>query len=227
MQLRLLADSVLDAAADAHTFGYAVRDTKAVDAAFASFFFCDWETLESRRVPEAVYMQLKFGGCAAAAAAWLAQPLRCKAAILPDGGCAALEPAGGMLHLFRPGGDHASSFTLCYADVAAHDLVAQEDSLWFTVPERGALARFSLNQRELTLRAGGNGIFRLPRGITRNADTLWVCCAGSNEAKAFSLTELEVTETLELPAPPEKIFRVYSRMFALLADGRLHVTSNK
>jgi hypothetical protein len=222
MHLRLLAESVLDAAADAHTFGYAVKDTKAVDSAFASFFLCDWETLECRRVPEAVYLQLKFGGCAASAAACLAQPVLCKAAPLQDGGCAALEPpssGGGTLHLFRPGGDPAAHFPLRYGETDAYDIVAQEDSLWFTVPERGALVRFSLSLREPTLRAGGNGIFRQPRGITRNADTLWVCCAGSKEAKAFALGDLEVTETLAFPAPPEKLFRVYSRMFVLLADG--------
>lgn len=219
MHLRLLAESVLDAVADTHNFGYAVRDTKAVNSAFASFFLCDWESLECRQVAESVFMRLKFGGSAAAITEWLARPLACRAAPLADGGCAVLEPASGALHLFRPGGSHASSFSLRYDDAPAYDLVAEDNNLWFTVPEHGALVRFSINRRDITLRVGNGGTFPIPRGLTRRTDTLWLCCAGSNEAKAFSIPELDITETLAFPAPPEKLFHVFSREFALLSDG--------
>ena len=220
MHLRLLAEQVLDAAADAHTFACAVRDTRAVDSAFASFFLCDWETLERRQVPWSVYAQLKFGCCASTVGNWLPRPLTSKAAPLADGGCAVLEPVGGALHLFRPDGSHGASFPLLYGDIPAYDLIAAgEDLLWFTVPDRGALVRYSINRREITLRVGGTDTFPLPHGLTRNADTLWVCCAGSDEAKAFSMPDLEITETLPFRAPPEKLFRVYSRVFVWLADG--------
>ncbi|MDR2524881.1 MAG: hypothetical protein LBC83_01610 [Oscillospiraceae bacterium] len=220
MHLRLLAETVLDVAADTHSFAYAQRDTDTANAGFVSFFLCDWATLECREVPPAVFLQLKFGASAAAAQEWFENPLRCKAALLPDGGCAVLE-SGARLHLFRPDGVCGASVSLHYKEAPAQDIAAVGDSLWCTVPTHGALVRYSLAEREITLRVGGRDVFAAPQGLTRSADTLWLCCAGDSTVQAFSLTELDITERLQLPVVPVKYYRVFSRAFVLLENGSL------
>ena len=61
MNLATIAVNVVDVAANGQAIAYAQRDTKADGSAFASFYLCDWGSLQSRPISEAAYLQVKFG----------------------------------------------------------------------------------------------------------------------------------------------------------------------
>ncbi|MCL2105556.1 MAG: hypothetical protein FWH26_00585 [Oscillospiraceae bacterium] len=221
--MQLLADGVRDIAASDQTLAYAKRDTRADGTAFASFFLCDWETLQSRPIPETAYLQLKFGGAGSRIADYFGEIFSIRAARLPDGGCAILC-ADGTLHLFRPDGQHGAAFPLFYREQPAFDIAYDSDggALWFSAPQSNALVQFSLSGRETLLRAGGPGVFPKPMGLCRQPGSLQVCCSGAaNEAcvKEFSLADFEVTGSVALPRPAEKFICLFGRRFAWIASG--------
>ncbi|MDR1928239.1 MAG: hypothetical protein LBQ33_06340 [Oscillospiraceae bacterium] len=218
MQLQLLARGVCDVAATQQSLAYAKKDTKADGTVFASFFLCDWETLQCREIPEMAYLRVKFGELGARAADWFGETLTCRAARLPDGGLAVIG-ADFLLHLFRPDGAHASAIPLLYQDAPAYDLICDDDSLWCTVPQRNVLLQYSLAAREVRLRVGGSGVFPQPMGIFRQLDSAFVCCVGSKDVKSFDLARYEVTGFLPFSQAPKKFFRIFRRHFVWLESG--------
>ena len=222
MTLRSIAQQVIDVAAPEHAIAYAKRDTKADGSVFASFHFVDWETLHCRQVSEGVYLQMKFGDLGPYVADALDEPFSCRAARLPDGGCAVLR-ADSMLCLFRPDGRMGSQFFLSYRGAPAYDIVNDGNKLWYTVPSQNAIALYSLGSREMELRVGGPGVFNRPKGIAKAGNELLVSCTGgsSYEVKTLLLPSYELGRTVPLPSAPEQYFSVFRRHF-LWADSGLY-----
>jgi len=221
MNLHPIARQIVDVAADEQAIAYVKKETKADGSVFASFYFCDWETLQSRPATEPAYLRLKFGEAGARAADYLGEFFTCRAARLPDGGCAALR-SDGNLCLFRPDGSLGAFFPLEYRGAPAYDIAGEGDGLWFTAPGRDAVALFSLRTREISLRVGGAGVFAQPTGLFRHAHNLFVCNAGSGAVKTLQLPAYEVVGTTQFDIPPEKYFAVFRRRFVWM-DGALYV----
>ena len=227
MNFRLIAQQILDVASNEQAIAYvsrAEKDTKAGSSAFASFYFCDWENLQSRPISESAYLQLKFGEAGAHVADCLGEIFTCRAARLSDGGCAVLS-ADASLRLFRPDGRLGACFPLEYRGAGAYDIACDGGNLWFTAPAQNALALFSLQAREIALRVGGSGVFARPAGLFKQGHSLFVCCAGSNEVKTLLLPSCDLGETYPLGAPPEKYFAVFRSAF-LWAEGALYAIMN-
>ena len=210
MNLATIAANVVDVAANGQAIAYAQRDTKADGSVFASFYLCDWGSLQCRPITETAYLQLKFGEIGGYVADNLMEYFTCRASRLADGGCAVLR-ADSVLRLFRPDGRPGASFTLEYQDCDAYDIACDGADLWFTVPARGAVVQFSLPQREMVMRVGGHGVFPRATGITKVADTLHVCCV--HEVKTLLLPSLELGERLYLGDMLEKFFVIFGRRF--------------
>jgi len=210
MELLTIAMNVLDVAANGQAIAYAQRDTKADGSAFASFFLCDWGSLQCRPISETAYLQMKFGEIGGYVADNLVEYFTCRASRLADGGCAVLR-ADSVLRLFRPDGRLGASFTLEYQGCDAYDIACDGTDLWFTVPARGALVQFSLQERGMVLRVGGHGVFPRATGITRTKDRLHVCCV--HEVKTLLLPGLELGGRTYLGDLLEKYFVVFGRRF--------------
>jgi len=210
MNLVTIAANVVDVAANGQAIAYAQRDTKADGSAFASFYLCDWGSLLCRPISEAAYLRMKFGEAGPSVAESLAEYFTCRAARLPDGGCAVLR-ADSVLRLFRPDGRVGASFELEYQGCDAYDIASDGTDLWFTVPARGALVQFSLQERDMVMRVGGHGVFPRATGVTRSQGALWVCCV--HEVKALLLPGLELGERIYLGDLLEKFFAVFGRRF--------------
>ena len=228
-RLHLISRQILDVTANEQAIAYAAqaeKDTKAAGSSFASFYFCDWESLRSRPISEGAYLQLKFGEAGAYAADCLGEIFTCRAARLPDGGCAVLS-ADAKLRLFRPGGRLGACFPLEYRGTGAYDIAGDSGNLWFTAPAQNALALFSLQAREIALRVGGPGVFARPGGVFLQGHSLFVCCSpgggpeSGGEVKTMLLPSCDLGETLPVELPPEKYFAVFRRAF-LWAEGALY-----
>ena len=217
MKLQCIARQVIDIAANHSEIAYAKRDTKADGSVFASFHFIDWETLQHRPVSEGVFLQMKFGNLGACVADALGEPFSCRAAPLPDGGCAVLR-TDSMLCLFRPDGSMGTQFFLGYRDGPAYDLVSDGNGgIWFTVPTRDAIALFSLHRREMELRVGGTGMFTRPMGISKTGNDLFVSCKGG--VKTLLLPSYEPGMSIPVDEPFEKYVSVFQRRFLWMDDG--------
>lgn len=213
MTLHSITRQVLDVAATEQAIAFAAKDTS------VSFYFCDWETLQCRPISESAYLQMKFGGAGSAVADALGEPFSCRAARLPDGGCAVLR-SDAMLCLFRPDGRMGTQFFLGYQNAPAYDIVSEGNMLWFTAPAANALVLFSLQEREMELRVGGPGIFPRPLGVSKAGNALLVSCAGgTGEVKTLLLPSYELDKTIPLLAPPEKYYRIFRRGFLWTDDG--------
>ena len=210
MNLVTIAENVIDVAANGQTIAYAQRDTKADGSAFASFYLCDWGSLQTRPITETAYLQLKFGDIGGYVAENLVDYFTCRAARLPDGGCAVLR-ADSVLRLFRPDGRAGASFALEYQGCDAYDIACDGTDLWFTAPSRGALVQFSLQERDMAVRVGGHGVFPRATGVTLSRGALWVCCV--HEVKSLLLPELELGERVYVGDLLEKYFEVFGRRF--------------
>jgi len=210
MNLFTIAANVIDVAANGQAIAYAQRDTKADGSVVVSFSLCDWGSLQCRPISEMAYLQLKFGDSGGFVAENLVEYFTCRAARLPDGGCAVLR-ADSVLRLFRPDGRLGASFPLEYQGCDAYDIACDGAELWFTVPTRGALVQFSLQEREMAMRVGGQGVFPRATGVTRVQDKLYVCCV--HEVKTLLLPQLELGERLYLGDLLEKYFEVFGRRF--------------
>ena len=210
MNLATIATNVVDVAANGQAIAYAQRDTKADGSAFASFYLCDWGSLQCRPISESAYLQLKFGASGGYVAESLVEYFTCRAARLADGGCAVLR-ADSVLRLFRPDGRLGASFPLEYQDCDAYDIACDGTDLWFTVPARGAVVQFSLQERDMVMRVGGHGVFPRATGITRTQAGLHVCCV--HEVKTLLLPSLELGDRLYLGDLLEKFFVIFGRRF--------------
>jgi len=210
MNLLTIAMNVVDVAANGQAIAYAQRDTKADGSVFASFYLCDWGSLQCRPITEGAFLQLKYGEIGGYVAESLVEYFTCRAARLPDGGCAVLR-ADSVLRLFRPDGRVGASFELEYQGCDAYDIACDGTDLWFTVPARGALVRFSLQERDMVMRVGGHGVFPRATGVTRAQNALWVCCV--HEVKSLLLPDLELGERIYLGDLLEKFFVVFGRRF--------------
>ncbi|MDR0532140.1 MAG: hypothetical protein LBG83_08760 [Oscillospiraceae bacterium] len=224
MKLTMIAPQVLDIAANEQAIAYARRDTKADGSVFASFHFCDWETLQTRPIAESTYLYIKFGDAGAHAAQALGEPFGCRAAPLPDGGCAVLTP-GGLLRLFRPDGARGGGFVLDYQECPACDIVSVGGDIWFTATEKNALVLFSLARRGMVLRVGGEGVFPRPTGLSAHGNLLCACCAGGVKALALPSYELGDSIAFEGGEAPDRFFQVFRRRF-VGAYGGLYALSD-
>jgi hypothetical protein len=231
MKLHCVAGKVLDVAASEQEIAFAAKEMRAGSPAFASFYCCDWETLQLRPVPQSVYLQLKFGPVGLAVAQQLGEVFTCRSAPLPDGGCAVLC-ANSELRLFRPDGGAGARFLLEYNGSPAGDIAVEDGALWFTAPQAGAVVQFSLAAREPELRVGGTGVFVWPRGLARSGRTLLVCCTngsaqavsahGPSQVKPLHLPSYDLGAPLRFAQAVEKYFKVFRRGFAWAADGGLY-----
>ena len=213
MTLKLISSQVLDVAASELAIAYARRET-GPGGLCASYHHCDWETLQTRPVPESTFLSLKFGDAGARVADSLGEAFSCRAARLPDGGCAVLR-ADGVLHLFRPNGKIGGTFELEYKQCPAYDIAFAGD-LWFTAPKRGAVVQFSLERREMVLRVGGENEFLSPLGLSRQGSALKICCIGSKEVKTLRLPDCTFGETHAFggeSSAPDRFFSVFRRNF--------------
>jgi len=219
MELHCIAQQVLDVAATNSEIAYVKRDTKADGSVFVSFHFVDWETLACRKISQGVYLQMKFGDMGPYVADALDEPFSCRAAMLPDGGCAVLH-ADAMVSLFRPDGSKSSSqFFLGYRDAPAYDIASHGNGLWFTAPARNAIALYSLGSRAIELRIGGPNLFNRPVGIALTGNALMVSCVGgSGEVVPLFLPSYDLGDAIELMAPCEKYFTVFGRAFLWMGN---------
>ena len=217
MNLRPIAQHVIDVVATEQAITYVTRDTKADGSVFASFHFVDWESLQTRQVNDGVYLQMKFGELGPYVADELDEPFSCRTARLPDGGCAVLR-ADSMLCLFRPDGTLASHFFLGYRDAPAYDIVCNGTGIWYTVPSRNVIALFSLRSREMELRVGGSGVFGQPTGIAKAGSELLVSCQGAHEVKTLLLPSYELGRAIPIDGPLEKYVSVFRRNFVWIGD---------
>jgi len=219
MKLKLISTLVLDVAANELALAYARRDTKP-GGQFVSYYYCDWETLQSRPVAESTFLNLKFGDIGGHVAETLDEVFSCRAASLPDGGCAVLR-ADGALHLFRPNGSLGGAFPLEYNQCPAYDLVFSNGDIWFTAPKRDAVVRFSLERREMVLRVGGEGVFPSPMGLSRQGGALRICCVGAKQVKTLLLPDCSLGETLSFEdeiSAPDCFFSVFRRNFLCMRN---------
>ena len=217
MKLQCIARQVVDVVANHSEIAYAKWDTKADGSVFASFHFIDWETLQSRPVSEGVFLQMKFGNLGACIADALGDPFSCRAAPLPDGGCAVLRKDS-MLHLFRPDGSMGTQFFLGYREHPAHDLVSDGNGgLWYTVPAQDTIVLFSLRRHEMEVRVGGIGMFTQPKGISKTGNDLLVSCKG--EVKTLLLPSCEPGQSIPVEKPLEKYVSVFQRSFLWMNHG--------
>lgn len=210
MKLTKIAAQVMDVAANGQAIAYAARDTKADGSVFASFYLCDWGSLQCRPISEAAYLQLKFGEIGGYVADRLAEYYTCRAVRLADGGCAVLH-ADSTLQLFRPDGRPGASFSLRYQGCDAYDIAGDGTDLWYSVPARGALVQYSLQDHEMVMRVGGHGVFPHVTGVTRVANALWSCCV--HEVKSLLLPDCELGERLYMGDALEKFYSVFGRRF--------------
>jgi len=218
MALKLISTQVLDVAANELAITYARRELKP-GGFFASYYHCDWETLQTRPIAESTFLNFKFGEVGGHLAETLGEVFSCRAARLPDGGCAVLR-ADGDLCLFRPDGALGGAFPLEYNQCPAYDIVYAGD-LWFTAPKRGAVVRFSLERREMVLRVGGENVFLSPLGLSKQGSALKICCIGSKEVKTLHLPDYSLGETHFFSgefSAPDRFFSVFRRHFFCLRN---------
>ena len=222
MTLQLIAPQVLDVAANELAITYARRDTKP-GGVFASYYYCDWETLQVRPIAESTFLNFKFGDVGSSVADTLGEVFSCRAARLPDGGCAVLR-ADGVMNLFRPSGGLGGSFALEYNQCVAYDIACCGGDIWFTAPKRDAVVQFSLEEREMILRVGGEGVFPSPMGLSKQGGALKVCCVGAKTVKTLQLPDCTLGETLAFEeefSAPDRFFSVFRRDF-LCMQGNLY-----
>ncbi len=218
---KIVDDSIIDIVPFTYGFVYAKKETDENGNARAAFYCFNAQTKKVEAVRRSGYLHTKFGEHFEKISKSVGNFIFCDVVTLPASGeTVALFPESKMYY-FDSNGDLIWDEELCYRESPVKGLVADEDCVWFVVPEKKSIVRFSPSTRKIYIRIGGNesSTFENPVGITKVGNMLYVSCADSKKIRKIDLQTYSVKDHRVFAEPVYKFFRILGKEYVLLDSG--------
>ncbi len=218
---KIVDDSIIDIVPFTYGFVYAKKETDESGNVRAAFYCYNAQTKKVDAVRRTGYLHTKFGENYEKITSEIGNFIFCDAVTLPVGGDSVILFPESKMCVLDSQGDVVWEEELCYRESPVKGLTADDDCVWFVVPEKNSIVRFSPTARKVYTRIGGNETttFDDPVGVTKAGNFLYVSCANSKKIRKIDLQTYSIKDYRIFDEPVRKFFRVLGKEYVLLESG--------
>ncbi len=217
---KIVDDSILDIVPFTYGFVYAKKEVDESGGARAAFYCYNAQTKKVEAVRRTGYLHTKFGENFEKITKSVPNFIFCDAVELQSGECIVLTPDSKM-HVFNQEGETEWEENLCYRESPVRGLAADDDCIWFVVPEKNSIVRFSTAAQKVYTRIGGNETttFDDPVGVTKSGPFLYISCGNSKKIRKIDMQTYSIKDYRIFEEPVQKFFKVLGKEYVLLKSG--------
>ncbi len=218
---KIVDDSIIDIVPFTYGFVYAKKETDESGNTRAAFYCYNAQTKKVEAVRCSGYMMTKFGENFEKIAEDVGNFIFCDAVTLPVGGESVALTSDSKMHVLDKTGEKIWAEELCYRESPVKGLAADDDCVWFVVPEKNSIVRFSPTSRKVYTRIGGNETttFDDPVGVTKLGYYLFVSCAKSKKIRKIDLQTYSIKDYRVFDEEVYKFFKILGKEYVLLKSG--------
>lgn len=218
---KIVDDSIIDIVPFTYGFVYAKKETDEGGSTRAAFYCYNAQTRKVEAVRRTGYLHTKFGENFEKIAKEIGNFIFCDAVTLPVGGETVILTPQSKMYVFDKDGNTQCEENLCYRDSPVKGLAADDDCVWFVVPEKKSIVRFSPTAIKVYTRIGGNetSTFEDPVGVSKIGNFLFISCAESKKIRKIDLQTYSIKDYRIFDEPVYKFFRVLGKEYVLLKSG--------
>lgn len=218
---KIVDDNIIDIVPFTYGFVYAKKETDDSGNTRAAFYSYNAQTKKVEAVRRTGYLHTKFGENFEKIISEIGNFIFCDAVKLPVGGENIILFPDSKMAVIDTNGEIIWEEELCYRESPVKGLTADDDCVWFVVPEKNSIVRFSPTARKVYTRIGGNETttFDDPVGVTKTGNFLYVSCANSKKIRKIDLQTYSVRDYRVFDEPVYKFFRVLGKEYVLLKSG--------
>ena len=152
---KIVDDSILDIVPFTYGFVYAKKEVDESGNARAAFYSYNAQSKKVEAVRRTGYLHTKFGENFEKIVESVKNFIFCDSVILQNGECIVLT-SDSRMYVFDAEGKIDWEENLCYRESPVRGLSADDDCIWFVVPEKNSIVRFSTSAQKVYTRIGGN-----------------------------------------------------------------------
>lgn len=217
---KIVDDSILDIVPFTYGFVYAKKEVDESGNARAAFYSYNAQSKKVEAVRRTGYLHTKFGENFEKIVGSVQNFIFCDAVLLQSGECVVLT-SDSRMYVFDTEGNIEWEENLCYRESPVKGLSADEDCIWFVVPEKNSIVRFSTSAQKVYTRIGGNETttFDDPVGVTKSGPFLYISCAKSKKIRKIDMQTYSIKDYRVFDEPVYKFFKVLGKEYVLLKSG--------
>ena len=217
---KIVDDSILDIVPFTYGFVYAKKEVDESGNARAAFYCYNAQSKKVEAVRRTGYLHTKFGDNFEKIVQSVPNFIFCDAVQLQNGQSIVLTSESRM-HVFDSDGNTQWEENLCYRDSLVKGLASDDDCIWFVVPEKNSIVRFSPTSQKVYTRIGGNETttFDDPVGVTKSGPFLYISCGNSKKIRKIDMQTYSIKDYRVFDEPVLKFFRILGKEYALLKSG--------
>lgn len=217
---KIVDDSILDIVPFTYGFVYAKKEVDESGNARAAFYCYNAQSKKVEAVRRTGYLHTKFGDNFEKIVQSVPNFIFCDAVQLRNGQSVILSSESKM-HVFDKDGNTEWAENLCYRDSLVRGLAADDDCIWFVVPEKNSIVRFSATAQKVYTRIGGNETttFDDPVGVTKSGPFLYISCGKSKKIRKIDMQTYSIKDYRVFEEPVLKFFRILGKEYVLLKSG--------
>lgn len=217
---KIVDDSILDIVPFTNGFVYAKKEVDESGNARAAFYCYNAQSKKVEAVRRTGYLHTKFGDNFEKIVESVPNFIFCDAVQLQNGQSVILT-AESRMHVFEQDGSTQWEENLCYRDSPVKGLAADDDCIWFVVPEKNSIVRFSATAQKVYTRIGGNETttFDDPVGVTKSGPFLYISCGNSKKIRKIDMQTYSIKDYRVFDEPVMKFFRIFGKEYVLLKSG--------
>ncbi len=218
---KIVDESILDIIPFTYGFVYAKKETDASGNSRAAFYCYNAQTKKVEAVRRSGYLHTKFGENFEKIAEKIGNFIFCDAVNLPVGGTEVVLFPESKMCVLDENGDTVWEEELCYRESPVRGLTPDDDCVWFVVPEKNSIVRFSPTARKVYTRIGGNETttFVDPVGVSKIGNFLYVSCAESKKIRKIDLQTYSIKDYKVFDEEVYKYFKLLGKEYVLLKSG--------
>ncbi len=218
---KIVDDSILDIVPFTYGFVYAKKEVDEKGSARAAFYSYNAQSRKVEAVRRTGYLHTKFGENFEKITECVPNFIFCDAATLPVGGETVVTTSDSKMYVFDNQGNIMWDTPLCYRGSPVRGLAADDDCVWFVVPEKNSIVRFSPSLQKVYTRIGGNETttFDDPVGVTKTGSFLYISCSNSKKIRKIDMQTYSVKDYRIFDEPVIKFFRMLDKEYVLLKSG--------
>lgn len=217
---KIVDDSILDIVPFTYGFVYAKKEVDESGNARAAFYCYNAQSKKVEAVRRTGYLHTKFGDNFEKIVQSVPNFIFCDAVQLRNGQSVVLSSESRM-HVFDKDGNTEWAENLCYRDSLVRGLAADDDCIWFVVPEKNSIVRFSTTAQKVYTRIGGNETttFDDPVGVTKSGPFLYISCGKSKKIRKIDMQTYSIKDYRVFEEPVLKFFKALGKEYVLLKSG--------
>lgn len=218
---KIVDENIIDIVPFKSGFVYAKKESDENGSVRAAFYCYNAQTRKVEAVRRSAYMYTKFGEGYESIGEIVDNFIFCDTANLPVGGYSVILTPDSKMYLLDKEGKLEWTEELCYRESPVKGLTADDDCVWFVVPEKNSIVRFSPTAKKVYTRIGGNETttFDDPVGVTKIGYNLYVSCANSKKIRKIDLQTYSIKDYKLFDEEVYKYFKIQGKEYVLLKSG--------